>query len=108
MVGVGTSAMVKVPLNDASVTPAMVMLWPIFKAWAVVVVIVTVLLAQLRDAPPAAIIAGCCVIVWVTDTFAGKACVALIGFETVIVYVACVGAVLTELGPLSVVFRTGT
>src|SRR5579864_4278466 len=78
------------------------------RACAVVVVIVTMPVALLRDAPLAAMLAGCCVSVCVTDTLAGKACVKLIGFVTVIVYVTCEGAVLTDEGPLMVVWSTGT
>ena len=75
----------KVPLKDASATPAIVMLWPIFNPCEVVVVIVTTPVAPLRDAPPAAIVARIGDKVWVTDTLAGKFDVAVIGFVTVIV-----------------------
>lgn len=39
---------------------------------------------------------------------AGKFDVAVIGFVTVIVYVTCAGAELTDEGPLIPTFRTGT
>lgn len=100
--------MTKVPLKEASATPAIVTVWPILRACGVVVVIVTWPVALLRDAPLAVMVAGCCVSVCVTFTFAGKACVLLIGFETVIVKVTCDGVVLTEVGPPIVVVRTGT
>ena len=72
-------------MKDASVTPAMVMLCPMFSPCEPEVVIVTTPVAELRDAPPATITARTGDKVWVTDTFAGKADVGVIGFETVIV-----------------------
>jgi hypothetical protein len=77
--------MVNVPLKDASVTPAMVTLWPIFKPCEVVVVIVTTPVVAFRDAPPAGMIAATGDNVCVTDTFAGKAELGVIGFDTVMV-----------------------
>ena len=77
--------MVKVPLNDASLTPAMVTLWPIFNPCGFVVVIVTIPVVPLRDAPLAAMTARTGDKVWVTDTLAGKADVGVIGFVTVMV-----------------------
>jgi len=44
-------------LKDVSVTPAMVMLWPIFRPCEPVVVIVTTPVVPFREAPPAAMTA---------------------------------------------------
>lgn len=44
-------------MKDASVTPAMVMLWPIFRPCEPVVVIVTMPVVPFREAPPAAMTA---------------------------------------------------
>ena len=72
-------------MKDGSVTPAMVMLCPMFNPCGLLVVIVTMPVTTLRDAPPATIVARIGDKVWVTDTLAGKFDVAVIGFETVIV-----------------------
>ena len=77
--------MVNVPLKDASLTPAMVMLCPMFNPCEPEVVIVTTPVAELRAAPPATMTARTGDKVWVTETFAGKADVGVTGLLTVIV-----------------------